>query len=436
MGQTPTGDAVTESAAWSTLGTKVQIEKEAMALRLLASEPVQRELHKLEALYLSDPVAAMPGGRKTARAAAEAMAMNAVMAAVNKDVDRPAITWGACAGHSWHGLSVPRSGIAIDNPDNVHRSIPIGGAAKYEISGKINFPRPAQETFILYASRSMSTEEGVRENLEEAGMVSIDNLSIGADGIFSITVDSSPADGRANHLQIPPGVERGNILVRDALSNWAVQNPSQLEVRRVSGPTVLPALDEEALAALAAEHMLKTGHYWLAWHQRVFFTREVNTFTLNFARVSGWGFARAGYFRIADDEALVMTLERRDAAYLSLQVADLWGPTVSYIERNGNLNQAQARPDADGAYTYVIAVDDPGVHNWLDPSGLSSGTFCARWQGLPPGVSAEDAVRTVKTVKLRDLKDALPPGATWVTPEQRTAQLAERAATYARRLQI
>jgi hypothetical protein len=336
---------------YSTLATPDQLEKEALALRLLASPEVQAALEDVRKLYAADPIAAMPGAQATLRAAADSIAMSAALGTVNKDVDRPVMLWSTTAAHKWHGLDVPRTGLVQDNPDNVHRGVPIDGAARYEIHGKVNVPGPAQETFVLYAARAGAGEGGVRENLEEAGMVSLDQIALGPDGTFVITIDSSPADGRTNHLQTHPDAGQGNVLIRDTLSDWAVQNPVQLSVRRVSGPPIRPAPTEAELAVAAADTLSKISRYWLAWEHRVFFSRPANAFTLNFARVTGWGFNRGGHFDLAGDEVLVVTLERRDAAYLSFQVTDLWGPSVNYVDRSGGLNQAVARADADGAYT-------------------------------------------------------------------------------------
>jgi hypothetical protein len=426
--------AAAEAPKASILGTPQQIAKEALALRLYASAPVQRELKALEDLYEKQPLAAMPGGRATLKAAAESMAMNAAHGAVNKDADRPVVLWGSNAAHKWHGLDVPRSGLVQDNPDNVYRSVPIDGAARYEIRGKVKSPGPTQETFVLYSVLPGSGKNGVKEHLEESGSVFLDKLPVARDGTFTITIDASPVQGRANHIQSQPDKHAGSLLIRDTLGDWAVQNPVHLEIRRISGPPMAPAPTEAQLADRAADLLATIGPYWMDWENKVFFSRPANTFSLNFARGTGWGFIKCGHYEIADDEALVVNVERRQAEYLGFQLADLWGPAVDYVNRNGSMTQAQARPNADGTYTYVTAVKDPGVYNWLDPSGLAAGTFCSRWQKLPAGVSAEDAVKSVKVVKLQDLKGALPPETVWVSPEQRKAQLTQRTAAYARRL--
>jgi hypothetical protein len=421
---------------WSTLGTPDQVEKEALALRLLASPAVQEELRNLEAAYARDSIAQMPKGAETLKAAAASMAMNACLGAANKDPDRPVILWGSNAAHAWRGLQVPRSGIVQDNPDNVYRSAPVDGAARYEIRGKVNAPAPAQETFVLYSALPGSTEGEVKEHLTEAASVALNDIAVGPDGSFVVTVDASPAAGRPNHLQTSPDARNASILIRDTMSDWATQNPVALSMERLSGPPIGPAPDEAALALSAAKLLRTTGKYWLDWEHRVYFSRPVNIFSLRFARGTGWGFTQAGHYALEKDEALVVTIERRQAAYFALQLSDLWGPTVNYTERNGSLNQSQARPNSDASYTFVISVDDPGVHNWLDPGGLPAGVFQVRWQNLPPNVTDEGAVRTLKVVKLRNLKGELPPGAAWVTPQERGAQLAERKASYLRRLTV
>ncbi len=104
------------------------------------------------------------------------------------------------------------------------------------------------------------------------------------------------------------------------------------------------------------------------------------------------------------------------------------------MAQTGSLTNAQARSNADGSYTYAISVSDPGVYNWLDPAGLHAGAFCTRWQGLPTGVTTDDAVRSIAVVKLSDLRCSFPAQTDWVTPAGRATQLKARVDSYTRRL--
>jgi hypothetical protein len=259
-------------------------------------------------------------------------------------------------------------------------------------------------------------------------------LPVAPDGTFAITIDNSPTNGRPNHLQSRPQDRDGFIIIRDTLSDWTKQTPLRLSVVRLSGPPIRPPASEAELARRAAQMVDTVGPYWAAWAHKVMFDRPVNTYTQNQPRVGGWGLVKCGHYRLGDDEALVVRLERRQAAYLGFQLADVWGQAAPYVEKSGSLTQSQARPNPDGSYTYVISVADPGVANWLDPSGLHAGTFCTRWQGLTPGVSLDDAVREISVVKLQDWKAAMPAGTALMTPSERRAELKARAASYAQRL--
>jgi hypothetical protein len=421
--------------AGSTLGSPDQIARDRVAVRILQSPPVQAATRRLEAFYAKDPTGQYPDATQTLKRAAEATAMGQAAAVVSDDPDRPAAYWAVTAAHAWGAVNVPLSGAMIDNPDNIYRTIPIDGQARYEIRGQVKGQAPAQVTFVLHNMRSGAKKEGqVREHEEELGSIWLDKLPLAADGTFTITIDNTPADGRPNHLQSRPGDRNGYILIRDTLSDWTKQNPLKLEVVRAGGPPVRPPAKEAELAQRAAELTDSTGPYWAAWAKKVMFDRPVNTYTHSLPRVTGWGYIKCGHYRLAQDEALVVRLEQRQAAYLGFQLADVWGQAAPYVWESGSLNQTQARPDPDGAFTYVVSVSDPGVHNWLDPSGLHSGTFCTRWQGLAAGVPLDDAVREIKVVKLKDLKAALPAGTPWTTPAERKAELAARAASYARRL--
>src|SRR5262249_30222966 len=93
-----------------------------------------------------------------------------------------------------------------------------------------------------------------------------------------------------------------------------------------------------------------------------------------------------------------------------------------------SLNNTQAKPNADGSVTFVIAPSAPGIANWLDTTGLHDGCGIIRWQAVPAGATPNGLVREFRVIKTADLaamKD-LPR----VTPEQRRAQVAARTDAY------
>lgn len=414
------------------LATPDQIAFEKQVLRILASAPMQAEIRRVEALYAADPQGATPTGKATIKRAAHSIATAAAQYAAKEDADRPAVLWGVNAPHDWFGIHVPRSGYGIDNPDNVYRNIMVDGASRYEIRGRIKRPGPAELHFEMRdgipGTAALAAEGGT-----QLATLRSDAMRIAPDGSFTITIDSSPANGRPNHMQMPAQGKR-LLIVRDLFTDWTTQNPVALSVRRIAGPAMSPPPSDDQLARRAAELLSQIAPYWVDYDNRFVFTKPANQIATPRVRPGGRGFAMSGHFDLKPDEAWVVTLSALGAVSLGFQLTDPWGVAYDYANRTSSLNNVQARPNADGSYTFVISQRDPGVYNWLDPEGHAAGLFAIRWQSLPVGARAEDAVRGAEIVPLAELKRVLPAGTTFVTPAERAAQRAARSASHARRL--
>ncbi|MEZ4334428.1 MAG: DUF1214 domain-containing protein [Myxococcota bacterium] len=418
----------------ATLATPGQLAREARALDVLASEPIHRATDALERLYRANPRGRTPSGAATARRAAESMAAAAVYSQVNDDPDRPVLFWGANAAHRWSGLALPRAGFGIENPDNVYRHLDLDGATRYAIRGRWPENGPAELHFVVMDRVPGSSKEAMP--IEGAGLVATlrsDAIVRAADGGFTITIDAEPANGRANHLQIPSS-GRFPLYVRDLFTDWSRQDPVALEAFRLDGPEPAPVPTVEAQAEAAAARLDRMGAFWLEWNDRFLYTQPANALTPPRDRPGGRGLSVAGHFELAEDEVLVIVLDPLGAGSVGIQLADPWGVAYEYVERTGSLNQTQATANADGSLTFVVAREDPGVHNWLDAEGQSAGILVARWQVMPERYDAGQAIRAVRTLKRSTLRASLPAETRFLTPEERADQRAERARQYERRL--
>ncbi|MBK7950244.1 MAG: hypothetical protein IPK00_16220 [Deltaproteobacteria bacterium] len=421
------------AAAGGTLSTAGQLEREVRAVALLASPPMRRAIDALEQVYRADARGKTAAGAATARRAAESTATAAAYAIVNEDAARPVVFWGANAPHDWFGISVPRAGYGIENPDNVYRSLHVDGASRYVLHGRFPENGPVELHFVVMDEVPGSSD---KMPVEGAGLVATlrsDAMQIGPDGRFTITLDDEPANGRPNHLQLP---KQGlyPVYVRDLFTDWSRQSPVALEAFRIAGPPAPPVEPVAKQAEAAAQRLDRMGRFWLGFNNRFLYTLAPNTLTPPRNRPGGRGLSNSGHFALADDEALVLTLDPLGAVSFGVQLADPWGVAFEYVHRTSSLNQAQASSNADGSVTFVVAARDPGVHNWLDPEGQNAGIVIGRWQVLPGEVDASKAVREVRVVKLDALRAALPPGTRFVTPAEREAQRTERARQYGRRL--
>jgi hypothetical protein len=138
---------------------------------------------------------------------------------------------------------------------------------------------------------------------------------------------------------------------------------------------------------------------------------------------------------LKDDEAMVVTATDAGAAFRDFVLHDVWYLTIEYWNRQTSLTAGQMAADADGRYTFVIAHEDPGVHNWLDTGGLHESYALHRWQGLPRDETAATPQITSRVVPFKDLASALPEGVRTIGQAERAEQLARRGRAFLRRFE-
>ena len=70
-------------------------------------------------------------------------------------------------------------------------------------------------------------------------------------------------------------------------------------------------------------------------------------------------------------------------------------PTLpAYRHRRVSLNRKQMQLGRDGSFRIVVAHRDPGVPNWIDGAGRTTGTIFMRFL-LPEGEIAQPTTRVV-----------------------------------------
>ena len=98
-----------------------------------------------------------------------------------------------------------------------------------------------------------------------------------------------------------------------------------------------------------------------------------------------------GHFALPSfDHCIKLDIHLDGAKYFIAPITNIWGTTNNIVTKNGSLNNSQAKVNQDGTYTFILSVNDPGVFNWLDPSGLSEGILTLRWSGFPNEIVGEN----------------------------------------------
>ncbi len=414
-----------------------QRAREAMALRIYKRPELQEQLRIAKTQFAASPLAQIPDGRATIDRASEALALSAAYYAANSDTTRPFIFWGTNAAHSWMGLKVPSSGYGLDAPDNIYRSAAFDGDGRYVVRGTVHGTGPAQQSFVVYrglpgVTKTMNAEG----HMDEIAGIASEALVRDAQGNYTLTIDADPAGDRKNHLQVPRDLKGMHLMIRDSLADWDEELPVALTIERLDTPSAAPAArSEDEMTRIAVNALAGNVPFWLNWFESYVYAKPLNQIPAPWKRVQGWGMTQQGRFALGQGEAWVVTLDPLGARFFDFQISDPWTKAVEYVSRTGSFNTSQAAVNADGTITLVASPVDPGVHNWLDTSGLLAGTFQVRWQGLPASVtSGESAVRKVEMVPLADLASHLPQGMRMVDKAGRARQLAEREKSYARRL--
>jgi hypothetical protein len=404
------------------VATTSQHEHELAALEVASHPTVRAAYASVAETWLSRAKASDAMRERFDDAFAEVMFSAAVWSS-NQDKLRPKVTCITRIGHPVSGRQIPGSRWGIDNPDSVYRVIPISDDERYVIRGRVGTNRMTENYFTLWDA-SMGT----------VAVLNGRTMEVGADGSFTITVDSDPAGDRPNHVQTTP--EAHEFYIRDVMLNWDRDDPNHLSVERLGAEPSQPArtIDEQAdaTAAMMAHFANFTGKL-----SHGVYKMAPNNFDLAWSADKVGAMRNQVYvmgrFDLNDGEAFVVDVSDGGAEYFTVPLSNIWGTTLDIVDRTGSLNKAQSVRNEDGTYTYVISPVDPAVTNWIDSDGLREGILTLRMAEFGVDGPKEDLGARGRVVRLDDLEKEVPT-LRRVSEQERATELADRRAAYLRRL--
>src|SRR5579885_898241 len=403
---------------------------EAREVEIFRTAEIQEQLAIARKLLAADPLAQSLSGRSTLEQSAREMVAGALDWIVNANAARPTLVWVQTPPHRWFGVDFPGNRWGIDNPDNLYATAPLDGRSRYVVRGKIRRPAPAECTLTVMGRGGPYPDAFPHSN----ACLDLDQIGAGPNDEFEITIDPDPANGRRNHMQSQP--ESMALLLRPSFGDWTTEFAPLITIERVAGPSIQPA----AKAELIAKSVAKLRAFIpaaLDFNRKACYRLAPNQFTVPSPTPGGLltQITAFGNFQIADDQALVLTIDPIGARYLGLQVCDHWMVGREYITAAGSMNHAQAARNHDGTYTLVISPADPGVYNWVDTGRLNSGEMLIRWQALPhPPKDENPDIARAALVKISELERVLPPGMRMADAAERRHQIEQRERGFARRI--
>lgn len=343
----------------------------------------------------------------------------AIIWSLNTDAERPAVVTITRIPHRLGNLEVPGSRWGIDNPDSVYRVIPIDGAERYVIRGRVHEPRLTENYFTLWNAHMGSVD-----------VLDGKSLVLDAEGRFEIAVDSDPKGARPNHVRSSP--EAVEFYIRDVVTDWARERPNELTIERLGGPARKPARSFDEKVAAAQQRLIRNVDDTMRWNAQAL-GKEANRFDFVIDRDTDGALRNQvyvmGHFDLADEEGLLIEIGLGGAGYFLAPITNIWGTTNDIVERTSSLNISQLRRDGDGVIRLLVSKRDPGIWNWLDTCDMNDGLLTLRWAEFESGRPGPGFGAASRVIRLADLDRELPHAAR-VTPQERTRQQADRAASY------
>ena len=307
------------------------------------------------------------------------------------------------------------------NPDFVYYQATIAGTGVYRIAGT-----RGDGLFVLLDISAGGL--GVMDELGPSlGMIDFDTLTLDAGGAFALLLSAEkPLDWHGDWRQIDTRAR--TLVLRQASYDWGAGRDGRFTIERMDKPLAprrLDAAETQRRLERLAGHPKRYAGLWLRHMAGQREKKLVNSFEhddwAGRGGVSGQHYYQ-GLFKLEPGHALVFeTALPERVRYWNVQLGDALWNSIDWLNRQGSLNGGQARLDSDGRFRAVIALEDPGVPNWLDPGGWSEGSVMLRWTEASSGPAP-----TLTSVPLAALRTALPPETPAVTPEERQAALRHR----------
>ena len=277
-----------------------------------------------------------------------------------------------------------------DNPDAVYYGAVVDPAGTYRITGNVHGA--------CYTSYSVET--GAMEGHMSKGVISTLNdteFDVAADGSYEII--ASPDPQPRNWLRLEP--DAGSITTRHYWE-WepnVALDPTfhvPLMIEPVEEPGGAPLMDDAAIAAgirrvinfvrgVTIDFPDIPPEAMPSW-----VSNEINAFDNSAYDESnteiGYAAADNAYLQarydLGPDQALVMRGRFPRCRFANVVIWNHRLQTPPYRYRNVSLNRNQIQYEADGSYRVVIAHRDPGVPNWIDTAGQTTGMIF--WRFLLP----------------------------------------------------
>jgi hypothetical protein len=315
----------------------------------------------------------------------------------------------------------------LDNPDCLYLYAPLAGDGVYHVFGQKGTARHIdfQVNFGHFA-------EG--EIAKWGTISSIDGLRLETDEIGGFELQIGGPERAGNWLPLAPNAEF--LLVRQYFDDWERERPADLLIEREDSALPMhppsPHFVGDRLQKLV--RWLDRGGLLWATMSRGFVQMAPNSILMHRAdraaeraglRGQTYGM---GNFHCEPGEGVLVEFSVPSCHHFGVALANEFWECIEFATHQSSLNRSQAVIGGDGWFRALIAHDDPGIANWLDPAGLRRGTLSVRFLG-----ASETPDVSLRRGPIDALVASLPPGTQRISSEERRAALVRRRRAVHRR---
>lgn len=353
----------------------------------------------------------------------------------------------------------PMNRSTIDNADAVYLTTEIDGNYSYRLSGKaldsrhwrgekIASGKTAPQYVIFELSSGYAGDSGSLAEMRPGNRINTSTLDshkiqVDDEGNFEILIAPEKPQSYSGNFMLSKRESRGTefvgryLVCRELFHDWGNQDLLDLEILRIDcEKTPRPPIDSSAAIAMM-EQVGKVArnhvHFWNAF----------NTVTLEtYGKVAGginhdkpdaapfmptndmnppnaMGIATGGgqstniysggVYLLDDTEALVIeSIVPLEPSFMGFHLSNLWGESLDFESYQSNLNAQQMQSNGDGVYRWVVCHKDPGIHNWVDTTGLPHGYLTIRWTYPEQPPKEQWPTLTVTKVAFRNVGEHFP----------------------------
>lgn len=303
-----------------------------------------------------------------------------------------------------------------DNTDALYVGAPINGSHTYRISGN----RGSARYFAVTVLEDGDTPWGGRV----VGNLIDSEIQTGKDGSFELVV--GPEEHPGNFIRTTPGTWR--ITFRQFFADWENEEPMKARIDCLSDPEHIPLLTpqhiQEGLADTAA-WVRESTFFWAnmldKWKVRPNDFVSYRQLDRSEIDATPGGEPLICFWQVPEDEALIVRVTPPNASYWAVEFGNYWWESMDYRYRLCSTNCHHAQLEDDGQLILVVAHEDPGTPNWLDPSGHGEGYIALRWINADHYPKPE-----CLQIPAAELSSQLGERVQTITPDARKRQLAGR----------